>query len=240
MARHSLSHYCDLVARPALALAHKDVERGFLDADKLETFRTAVEGLFADIVHEYRALRGCAQEGKKLQAQTLPVVRPDELIGAWRSEAPLVAVGTYSDLDGAAASMVAMVAGTHGVSARVLLASMLSAANLANLNLSDTALICLSYFDFKTPARIHYAVRRAKSKAPDAKLMLGLWTAPDAVVEAIRVEVGADFAVNTLHSAATIILAEARGQLLEADFRKVEASDATPATETTSSLLRAS
>jgi predicted PurR-regulated permease PerM len=211
MSRHSLSHYCDHVARPALALAHKDVERGFLDVEKLETFRAGVEGLFADIVHEYRALKRDVQGGKETQTHSLPFVRPDELIGVWRSEAPLVAVGTHSDLDGAAASMVAMVAGAHGVSARVLLPSTLSAANLANLDLSDAALVCLSYFDCKTPARIQYAARRAKSKAPEAKLMLGLWTATDAVVEAIRAEVGADFAVNTLHDAATIILAEARG-----------------------------
>jgi predicted PurR-regulated permease PerM len=210
MSRHSLSHYCDHVARPALALAHKDVERGFLEVEKLETFRAAVEGLFADIVHEYRALRGVAG-AKEKQAQSLPVLRSDELIGAWRSEAPLVAVGTHTDLDGAAASMVAMVAGAHGVSARVLLPSTLSAANLANLDLSDAALVCLSYFDCKTPARIQYAARRAKSKAPDAKIMLGLWTATDSALEAIRAEVGADFAVNTLHEAATIILAEAKG-----------------------------
>jgi predicted PurR-regulated permease PerM len=213
MARHSLSHYCDHVARPALALAHKDVERGFLGVEQLETFRAAVEGLFADIVHEFRALKRDVQGGKQPQPQpqSLPFVRPDDLIGAWRTQAPLVAVGTYSDLDGAAASMVAMVAGAHGVSARVLLPSTLSAANLADLDLSDAALVCLSYFDCKTPARIQYAARRAKSKAPDAKIMLGLWTATDSVVEAIRAEVGADFAVNTLHDAATIILAEASG-----------------------------
>jgi predicted PurR-regulated permease PerM len=211
MARHSLSHYCDLVARPALALAHRDVERGFLGVEQLESFRAAVEGLFADIVHEYRVLRRGFAGRKETQAQNLPILRPDDLIGAWRTKAPLVAVGTHTDLDGAAASMLAMVATTHGVPARVLLPSTLSAANLAGLDLSDAALVCLSYFDCKTPARIQYAARRAKGKAPDAKIMLGLWTATDSVLETVRAEVGADFAVNTLHDAATIILAEASG-----------------------------
>jgi hypothetical protein len=82
--------------------------------------------------------------------------------------------------------MLTMVAGTHCVSGRVLLPSALAAANLANLDLSDAALVCLSYFDCKTPARIQYAARRAKSKAPDAKLMLGLWTATDSALEATR------------------------------------------------------
>jgi hypothetical protein len=41
--------------------------------------------------------------------------------------------------------------------------------------------------------------------------MLGLWTAPDSILEQIKLEVGADFVVNTLHEAATIVLAEASG-----------------------------
>jgi len=41
--------------------------------------------------------------------------------------------------------------------------------------------------------------------------MVGLWTAPDAILEQIKLEVGADFVVNTLHEAATIILDQATG-----------------------------
>jgi predicted PurR-regulated permease PerM len=240
MAEHSLSRYCDQVARPALALAHKDVERGLLGADKLETFRAGVEGLFADIVHEYRVLRGEMDGGRQAQTQTLPTLRPDELIEAWSSEAPLISIGTHSHLDGAAASMVAMLAKSHGVRARVLLPSMLSAVNLENLDLSDAALICLSYFDFKTLTRMQFAARRARGKAPHAKLMLGLWTASDEVLEKIRIEVGADFAVNTLHDAATIILAEARGE--GSPPREAIQSNAVPeppAAEATSGLLGA-
>jgi hypothetical protein len=119
----------------------------------------------------------------------------------------------------------------------VLLPSTLSAANLADLDLSDAALVCLSYFDCKTPARIQYAARRAKSKAPNAKVMLGLWTATDSVLETVRVEVGADFAVNTLHEAATIILAEASGgQPVRVEIQKTVASEDPTAAEATLTL----
>jgi hypothetical protein len=68
MAEHSLSHYYDQVARPALALAHKDVARGVLDDEKAETFTAAVESLFADIVLEYEDLpkdgRGARRRGR--------------------------------------------------------------------------------------------------------------------------------------------------------------------------------
>jgi predicted PurR-regulated permease PerM len=210
MAEHSLSRYYDQVARPALALAHKDIARGALDDEKVETFTAAVESLFADIVLEYSDLNKDAVQ-TETEEPRLPVLSPDDLVGPWRSEAPLVSIGTHSRLDGAAASMVATLATAHGVGARVQAPGAFAAAKLTNLDLSTAALICLSYFDFKTTARVRYAARRAKSRAPEAKLMLGLWTAPDAILEAIKKEVGADFVVNTLHDAATIILAEATG-----------------------------
>jgi predicted PurR-regulated permease PerM len=208
MAEHSLSHYYDQVARPALALAHKDVVRGVLDDEKVETFTASVESLFADIVLEYADLPKDALP-TETDGPHLPVLTPDDLVGAWRSEAPLVSIGTHSRLDGVAASMVATLATAHGVGARVQAPGAFAAAKLTSLDLSTAALICLSYFDFKTTARVRYAARRAKMRAPQAKLMLGLWTAPDAILEQIKLEVGADFVVNTLHEAATIILDQA-------------------------------
>ena len=208
MAEHSLSHYYDQVARPALALAHKDVVRGVLDDEKVETFTASVESLFADIVLEYADL---PKDTAPTEAEEprLPVLTPDDLVGAWRSETPLVSIGTHSRLDGVAASMVATLATAHGVGARVQAPGAFAAAKLTSLDLSTAALICLSYFDYKTTARVRYAARRAKLRAPQAKLMLGLWTAPDAILEQIKLEIGADFVVNTLHEAATIILDQA-------------------------------
>jgi predicted PurR-regulated permease PerM len=210
MAEHSLSHYYDQVARPALALAHKDVARGVLDDEKVETFTASVESLFADIVLEYADLPKDALPTETDEPH-LTVLTPDDLVGPWRSEAPLVSIGTHSRLDGVAASMVATLATAHGVGARVQAPGAFAAAKLTSLDLSTAALICLSYFDFKTTARVRYAARRAKMRAPEAKLMLGLWTAPDAILEQIKFEIGADFAVNTLHEAATIILDQATG-----------------------------
>jgi predicted PurR-regulated permease PerM len=211
MEEHSLSHYYDQVARPALALAHTDVARGALDADKVDIFTAAVESLFADIVLDYRDSRKDAEGKPEALGAHLPFLGPDDLSDAWRSEAPLVSIATHSRLDAVAASMVATLATAHGVGARVQAPGALAASKLSSLDYSDAALICLSYFDFKTPARIQYAARRVRSRAPKAKLMLGLWTAPDAVLAAIQTQVGADFAVNTLHDAAKIIVDEASG-----------------------------
>ena len=141
---------------------------------------------------------------------SLPIVGAEQLAANWRSEAPLVCIGAHSHLDGAAASAVAMLAETHGVPARVEPPSALTAANLAALDLSRAALVCLSYFDLKSPARAQYAARRIKGKAPHAKLVLGLWTAADgSILETMKTELNADYAVKDFHTAAAIILKEA-------------------------------
>jgi hypothetical protein len=52
-------------------------------------------------------------------------------------------------------------------------------------------------------------------KAPDAKLMLGLWTAADeAVLTNLREAVSADYAVANFHDAAASIIEEATGNHL--------------------------
>ena len=211
MAQHLLSHYCDLVARPALALAHRDVERGFLGVEQLETFRASVEGLFADIVHEFRALKRDVRGGKGAQPQSLPFVHPDELIGAWRTKAPLVVVGTTPTSMAPPPPrwrwLQAPMASRRGSWCQARCRPRTSPSSISPMRRWSVFRISIA----RTPARIQYAARRAKSKAPDAKVMLGLWTATNSVLETVRAEVGADFAVNTLHDAATIILAEASG-----------------------------
>jgi hypothetical protein len=70
----------------------------------------------------------------------------------------------------------------------------------------------VSCLDLRTPARIQYAARRVRMKAPDAKLMLGLWTAADeAVLTNLREAVNADYAAANFHDAAASIVEEATG-----------------------------
>jgi hypothetical protein len=106
--------------------------------------------------------------------------------------------------------MLATLVEMHGVPGRVERAEMLAACNIANLDLSGVALMCVSSVDVKTPAHIHFAARRLKSRAPHAKLLLGLWSAKD---EKTGIElgeaVGADHFAITFHQAASIILQEA-------------------------------
>jgi predicted PurR-regulated permease PerM len=227
MGTHSLTDYCDSVARPALALARKDAERGVLEGDTLATFHNTVASLFADIAHEHWVLRRETRGDKERRPGSLPIVEADQLKTQWTTAAPLVSIGAHDDLDEAAAAVIATLAQTHGVPARVEKPRALTAAHLEELNLSDAVLVCLSCLDLKTPARIHFAARRIKTKAPHAKLMLGLWTATDdAVLATLKDAVNADHAVRTFHDAAVLILEEAIGQPLRDEGRNTATAGA--------------
>src|SRR5271166_4348527 len=240
MTANSLSQFCDAVAKPALALARKDADRGALDGDVLARFHKTVESLFADIAHEHWVLRSETRGTKGARPGSLPIVNADQLTGRWTSAAPFVSIGAQSGLDEAAASVIATLAETHGVATRIEKPEALTAAQLDKLDLSDAALVCLSCLDLKTPARIHYAARRIRMKAPHAKLMLGLWTAADdAALATLKDAVNADYAVRTFHEAAASILDEAtRGGQLHAEARAAATAPAWKAVGAKSRMIR--
>jgi predicted PurR-regulated permease PerM len=227
MTAHSLSQYCDRVVKPALQLARKDADRGALEGEVLERFHKTFESLFADIAHEHWMLRREKRADKEGRPGSLPIVRADQLTGPWTSAAPFVSIDCHDCLDEAAATVIATLTQTHGVPARVEKPQFLTAAELDKLDLSGAALICVSCLDLRTPARIQYAARRVRMKAPEAKLMLGLWTATDeAVLAGLKQAVNADYAVATFHEAAALVIEEATGNRpARADSRKSATAD---------------
>jgi predicted PurR-regulated permease PerM len=221
MATHSLSDYCDEVARPALILAQRDVERGVLDDGKTRIMHETVDNLFIDIAHEHWVSKKEAHAATLTPATKLPLLEKDQLALNWRSKEPLVSIGVNSKLDESAAVVMATLAQIHGIATRMESPEALGAARLAKLDLSGVALICLSSIDMRTPAHIHYAARRLKSRAPHAKVLLGVWSAiDDKALSDLKEAVNADYVARTFHEAAAIILEEATAKnLIEAKIQ---------------------
>jgi hypothetical protein len=191
-------------------LAQKDAERGVLEKDRTKILCETVDNLFIDIAHEHWVSRKVAHAMNITAAAKLPSLETDQLALSWRAKEPLLIVGVRSDLDEAAATVLATLTEIHGIKARIERPEALGAANLAKLDLSSKALICLSSIDLKTPAHIQYAARRLKSQAPEAKILLGVWSAADdkPIVD-LKDAVNADYIARTFHEAAAIILQEA-------------------------------
>jgi predicted PurR-regulated permease PerM len=222
MARHSLSDYCDEVARPALMLAQKDVERGILEEDKTKILRETVDSLFADVAHEHWVARKEAHAAILASTAKLPNLDKDQLALNWRSEAALVSIGIRTELDEAAAVVLSTLVHVHGIASRIERPEALKAANLTKLDFTGVAMICLSSVDMKTPAHIHYAARRLKSRAPHAKLLLAVWSASDdKTLTSLKEAVNADYSARSFHEAALVILEEAamRQQLRTENLR---------------------
>jgi AI-2E family transporter len=212
--KHSFAHYCDQVVRPALMLGQKDAQRGVLDEANTRVFRETVDTLFTDIAHEHEHwVAKKEKHAATVSAGTLPMLDKAQLALSWCSETPLVSIGVRTQLDESAAVILATLARVHGIATRVESPEVLAAANLAKLDLSGAALICLSSVDMKTPAHIHYAARRLRSRAPHAKLLLGIWSSiEDKMLIDLKEAVHADYIARSFHEATAIILEEATAQ----------------------------
>jgi predicted PurR-regulated permease PerM len=222
MARHSLADYCDEVARPALMLAQKDAERGVLEEGNAKILRETVDCLFTDIAHEHWVARKEAHAAILAPTAKLPILNKDQLALSWRAESALVSIGVRTELDEAAAIVLSTLANIHGIGTRIERPDALKAANLTTLDFTGVSMICLSSVDMKTPAHIHYAARRLKSRAPHAKLLLAVWSAKDdKTLTGLQEAVNANYSARSFHQAAAIILEEAaaRPQLRTENLR---------------------
>jgi predicted PurR-regulated permease PerM len=222
MARHSLAEYCDEVARPALMLARKDAERGILEEGNAKTLRETVDYLFTDIAHEHWVARKEAHAAILAPTAKLPILSKDQLALSWRAEPAMVSIGVRTELDEAAAMVLSTLAHIHGIATRIERPDALKAANVTALDFTGVSMICLSSVDMKTPAHIHYAARRLKSRAPHAKLLLAVWSAKDdKTLAGLQEAVNANYSARSFHQAAAIILEEAtaRPQLRTENLR---------------------
>jgi predicted PurR-regulated permease PerM len=219
MAAHSLSEYCDEIVRPALILGQKDAERGVLEAEKTKVFRDTIKSLFLDLAHEHWVSRKEAHVTLGTPARQLPFLEKGQPGLNGRSKEALVLFSVRTELDEAAAIVLATILEVHGLKARVERSEALAALNLTKLDISDTALISLSTIDTKNASHIQYATRRVRNRAPDAKIVLGVWSATDdkPLIDS-KDALNVDYVARTFYEAASIILQEAiAGQGVLAD-----------------------
>jgi len=135
----------------------------------------------------------------------------------------VLCVAGRGPLDEAVCSMLAQLLRKHGLGARVVPHLAVSRSNLPSLDMTGVAMICVSYLEITgTPAHLRYLIRRLRQKAPDARILVGLWPAGEAVLtdETMRGAVGADDYAASLRDAVAACLAALR--------RASEAGEASP------------
>jgi hypothetical protein len=100
--------------------------------------------------------------------------------------------------------MLAQLLQKHGLGARVAPYEAASRASVARLPLDGVMMICISYLDISgSPAHLRYLIRRLRTRAPQASILVGLWPAEDSVLsdKALQAQIGADHYTTTLRAA---------------------------------------
>jgi hypothetical protein len=220
----SLSVYYDEVALAGLRLARVDALRGVLDEARLERMRQTIEELVDDLsdhpdqepksgrTDNPEAIAAVAASEDEGIPADLPVLTPEDLDPKFRGKTPILCIGGQSPVDEAAALMLVQLLTKHGLSARLESTAALSVQSTSRLENTDVAVVCLSYLDAGSPAHMRYAVRRLRRRLPQAKIVLGCWTADTntTVAENLREAARADLAASTLREATSLCLALAR------------------------------
>ena len=204
-----LSAYYDEVAIKGLALAQFDVNRDVLDHDRRVQIKEAIDGLIDDLSDHDDASPDCRADEREIAA-TPPTEEGER--GAARRESAAVCIAGHGSLDEAAAAMLAQLLEKHGIGARVVPSSAVSATHILHFDAGDAQFVCLSYLDPGGFTSARYLARRLRRKLPRVKILLGLWTLNRAESErrnALR-ETGVDLVVTSLGEAVERIVAEAR------------------------------
>ena len=140
-----------------------------------------------------------AIEASPEENTNLPVLTPPDLKEGWQAQTPILCVAGRGPLDEAAAAILAQLLGKHGLSTRVEPAEAIASPNLFRLKTEGIALVFISYLDNSSLPSMRYAIRRMRRKLPNAIILLGCWTEPDA--SRLQEMVKADEVINTLSAA---------------------------------------
>jgi len=231
----SLSAYYDEVALPALKLAQNDIARGALDRVQSEKIKAAVVEVVDDLVDQddqkpvsetiNDAEATAALETVHDETLDLPVVERADLAPQWQGDKPVLCVAGRGPLDEAAAIMLGQLLEKHGLGARVEGADAVAISNIFRLDTAGIGMVCLSYLDAGSPARMRYAIRRMRRRLPQAQILLGCWRA-DTDTTTIRDTAKPDAVATTLREAVKLCLEAARNSRTSSLPMEVQQPDA--------------
>ena len=147
------AQFFDKIGLPALRLAAADLER---DSSDLGRRRNVVEAL-SGVVDEFDSTSN---------KETVPL------------RGPVTIIAGKTELDGAAANMLAYSVRSSGIDTHVVPPSSLNKDGFAQLDLSSARVVVLCYLDTHPEPYIRYASTRIRRKRPETAILACLFSAP--------------------------------------------------------------
>ena len=166
---NSTQAFYDEIAMPTLRLAENDRQRSAAGG----TYKRTVADSMIAVVRE---LSDHVRQRQAAAGTTLASPPPVRALGT-----PHLCIGGRTDLDFAAAEMVAQVVAERGIGARVLAPISISQHGINQLDLAGVEVVCLSYLHSEPDTYARFAARRLRKRAPGVKIVVCLWNAPQSL-----------------------------------------------------------
>lgn len=194
--QNSLREFYDQIAVPALRLAESDRQHGSTYGTHKQTVADGMISVVRDVAEHAERLRSA---GKGLETPSDGPAQTRRAVGV-----PDLCIGGRSDLDCAAAEMVAQVMVERGIGTRVLPPIAISQGGIGQLDVAGIEVVCLTYLGPQPQTYARFVCRRLKRRAPHIKTIVCVLN-PTAVLPAARdlaQEIGADAVVYSIEAAA--------------------------------------
>jgi predicted PurR-regulated permease PerM len=185
--------FYDEVAVPALRLAETDRARNITD---LAGRRAVADGMAA-VVLEIEQLSEERSEEDDLENVDEPM--------------SVLCIGGRTELDAAAAAMVAQVVRRRGIESKTLPPVAVRQEGIGQIDLEGVDLICLAYLDTNPRTYARFVARRIKRRAPHIKVMVCLLNSAEAVnLEDMTLQLEVDALATSIAMAETRIASMAQ------------------------------
>jgi predicted PurR-regulated permease PerM/GAF domain-containing protein len=183
----SSRQFYDNVAIPALRLAENDRQRSTTDTNYRRLVADTAICVVREIEDHVREKAASADEpgnGRSASAKEAEEARPSSVL----------CLAGRTELDRAAAEMMAEVLDERGIGARVMPPIAVSQGALGQLDLQGVDVVCLSYLHPQPQVYARYICRRLRRRAPHLKLVVCCWNLAPSTgqTEDVRRQMAAD------------------------------------------------
>lgn len=191
--RHSSMEFYDQVAVPALRLAETDRQRSI---DDVGVRRRLAE----DVIAVVREVSDHAYGQQQSSCDDRPL-RSIRAVGE-----PVLCLGGRTELDLAAAEIIARALEERRIGACVLPPVRVSQNAIKQLDFRGVEVVCLAYSSPTPHSSVRFVCRRIKRHAPDVKTLVWLWNSlPETDQATLREQISSDSIALSADAAATQI-----------------------------------
>jgi predicted PurR-regulated permease PerM/GAF domain-containing protein len=193
---HSSREFYDHVGLPALRLAENDRQRSTTDTNYRRQVATTASCVVQEVADHVREKDPDAEDADDAKDSGRALPRT--------SGTPVLCIAGRTELDRAAAEMLAQVLEEKDIGARVLPPISVTEGALGQLDISGVEVVCLSYLHPQPQVFARYICRRLRRRAPHLKLIVCCWNLPphSAQTEDMTRQMGADAVIVSLDNCA--------------------------------------